>query len=519
MVKRCCGVIVRIREELLTAFEAWLENQGLKLGPLLARAYTEPEKVVQRLVAYGRELYSAERHSAERPYGHYSETINAHGEASPHQEVGFGFLLAQRRARWVGFPALTPRVSKKDRRLQAQEISRALEHLVARDEDAAKGEQTLLQVSDGQEPVDADATSPHQEPAPCGVVEVEATEDALPGATPCEGHDNLAPTTTAKLVAEVVDATQAAEAAEAEIEAIMREEVLCRALLDPEGEARRRRVQARKSRRKGLRWNFAGRSAKASSDRFREHEVDLESRRKLAFRSRRFRGQAEDQGDERQLGNLAKQREVVLGLAPMPVPASRVQGEQKAQKKCPAQSQGGQASKAQRPRPRGERVLKRRRLPPIDFPELPILIADHEDQDMFPMLAKRRTAPLAIQTQRNCRKARAQELEVMRENLAQELQSVQKERREAARELCQSCVAEAEAVDELQKALTAAFGMAFAFKRRVAFNPGPCFWPWQSTLCLRRMVPRSHSSLCQKLERQNKSNVRILRSAFDQEAE
>ena len=57
-------------------------------------------------------------------------------------------------------------------------------------------------------------------------------------------------------------------------------------------------------------------------------EVDLESRRKLAFRHRgRFRGtdicifrkqlswpdgnpgQIEDQGDERQLANLAKQRE------------------------------------------------------------------------------------------------------------------------------------------------------------------------------------------------------------------
>lgn len=307
----------------------------------------------------------------------------------------------------------------------------------AEDEDTAKGGQTLLQVSDAEEPVDADATRPYQEPAPPAVVEVK------------EGQHNLAPTSAAKLVAEVVDATQAAEAAEAEVEAIMREEVLCRALLDPEGEARRRRIQARKLRRKGLRWNFAGRSAKASNDRFREHEVDLESRRKLAFRSRRFRGQAEDQGDERQLGNLAKQREVVLGLTRM-----QVQGEQKGLEGSKASQ-----SKAQRPRPRGGRMLKRRRLPPIDFPELLILIADHEDQDMLPMLANRRTAPLAIQTQRNCRKARAQELEVMRENLAQELQSVQKERQEAARELRQSCVAEAEAVDELQKALTAAFGM------------------------------------------------------------
>lgn len=332
---------------------------------------------------------------------------------------------------------------------QGEQAQPLLQVSDAEDNDAAKGGQTLLQVSDAEEPVDADATSPNQQPAPPAAVEVK------------EGQHNPAPTSTAELVAEVVAATQATEAAEAEVEAIMREEVLCRALLDPEGEARRRRIQARKLRRKGLRWNFAGRSARASNDRFREHEVDLESRRKLAFRSRRFRGRAEDQGDERQLGNLTKQREVVLGLTPMPATyaqsTARAQDEQK--EKSFAQNSEASQSKVRRPRPRGERVLKRRRLPPIDFPELPILIADHEDQDMFPMLAKRRTGPLAIQAQRNCRKARAQELEVMRDNLAQELQSVQKERREAARELCQSCVAEAEAVDELQKALTAAFGM------------------------------------------------------------
>lgn len=309
--------------------------------------------------------------------------------------------------------AFQPAKRKDENTAKGEQAQALLQVSDAEDEDTAKGGQTLLQVSDAEEPVDADATRPYQEPAPPAVVEVK------------EGQHNLAPTSAAKLVAEVVDATQAAEAAEAEVEAIMREEVLCRALLDPEGEARRRRIQARKLRRKGLRWNFAGRSAKASNDRFREHEVDLESRRKLAFRSRRFRGQAEDQGDERQLGNLAKQREVVLGLTPM-----QVQGEQKGLEGSKASQ-----SKAQRPRPRGGRMLKRRRLPPIDFPELPILIADHEDQ------------------------ARAQELEVMRENLAQELQSVQKERQEAARELRQSCVAEAEAVDELQKALTAAFGM------------------------------------------------------------
>ncbi|CAE7888131.1 unnamed protein product, partial [Symbiodinium necroappetens] len=124
---------------------------------------------------------------------------------------------------------------------------------------------------------------------------------------------------------QAVDAVEAAEAAEAEVEAIMKEEVLRRALLDPEGEARRRRVLARKSQSGRRRWNFAGRAARARSgdDRYREHEVDLESRRKLAFHARgRFRGSVEDQGDERQSGNMDKQREALkVQLAGRPVPA------------------------------------------------------------------------------------------------------------------------------------------------------------------------------------------------------
>lgn len=153
--------------------------------------------------------------------------------------------------------------------------------------------------------------------------------------------------------------------------------------------------------------------------------------------------------------------------------------------------------------PRRPRKAAKRRLPPIDFPELPILIADEEE--LFPELpsprtqgrklvgstlwirifiyfrgkatdfdrfsaicldfrgarclfAGRRDDPLVLRTRRSCRQARHGELDAMREELAQELPVVQRERQEAARELRQSCVAEAEAVDELQKALTAAFG-------------------------------------------------------------
>ncbi|CAK8993505.1 unnamed protein product [Durusdinium trenchii] len=221
----------------------------------------------------------------------------------------------------------------------------------------------------------------------------------------------------------------------------MREDVLRRALLDPEGEARRRRVQAR--RRQGrLRWNFTGRTLKARNDRFREHEVDLECRRKLAYRSRgQFRGRNEDQGDQQS----AKQRQS-QAMKPIAEVAGRTM-----QEKC-------QQNKAQK---RRRKEVKRpgRQLSPIRFPELPILIADHEDHDMFPALCgARKAAPLVVRTQRDCRKARAQELEVACETFTQELQIVQKERDEAARELRRCCVAEAEAVEELQKALTAAFG-------------------------------------------------------------
>ena len=121
------------------------------------------------------------------------------------------------------------------------------------------------------------------------------------------------------------------------------------------------------------------------------------------------------------------------------------------------------------PAPRRPR-RKARRLPPIDFPELPIFIADDElftelpssrpwfEGDFFrPFLYKtwwkaarfhrfspcsglfpadlplvcgrgpaRQEDPLIIRTRRSCRGARGGELENMREELAQELQVVQK---------------------------------------------------------------------------------------------
>jgi len=63
--------------------------------------------------------------------------------------------------------------------------------------------------------------------------------------------------------------------------------------LDPEGEARKKRLEARKSKdQSGKKWNFSGKSANSPvCDRFREHEEELEKRRMLAFRGRgKFRG-------------------------------------------------------------------------------------------------------------------------------------------------------------------------------------------------------------------------------------
>merc|ERR1711988_483448 len=80
--------------------------------------------------------------------------------------------------------------------------------------------------------------------------------------------------------------------------------------LDPEAEARRRRLEARKGKTAEKKWNFSGKSNNPMvNDRFREHEEELEKRRMLAFRGRgKFRGDAEDDGDEGQDKEVRKQR-------------------------------------------------------------------------------------------------------------------------------------------------------------------------------------------------------------------
>ncbi|CAE7684560.1 unnamed protein product [Symbiodinium pilosum] len=269
-------------------------------------------------------------------------------------------------------------------------------------------------------------------------------------------------------VAEALKAMEATNAAEDEVEAIMEEEDLRRALLDPEGEARRRRVQARKSHR-GQRWNFAGRAARwrCGDDRFREHEVDLECRRKLAFRARgRFQGAVEDRGDERQDGNLKKQKEARVapalaqrgdrGAGPVSAVKSITQPQER-KRTCLGRSSAKANDSIRRGKGCQPGRPKRLRLPPIDFPELPIVIADEDRQELLPE-ARTRNLPMVIQIDRECRQARASELQKMRDDLTTELQVARKERHDAAKDLRECCVAEAQAVEELRDALKAAFG-------------------------------------------------------------
>ena len=60
------------RDKLLAAFDEWLKTEGLSLGEILFVAMPDIEMINLQLERYGRCLYKAGR-----PYGHYSETINA----------------------------------------------------------------------------------------------------------------------------------------------------------------------------------------------------------------------------------------------------------------------------------------------------------------------------------------------------------------------------------------------------------------------------------------------------------
>ena len=66
------------REKLLQWFDDWLKSQDMTIGALLDPKTADVETVNIVLERYGRALYHAGR-----PYGHYSETVNAVGSKRP----------------------------------------------------------------------------------------------------------------------------------------------------------------------------------------------------------------------------------------------------------------------------------------------------------------------------------------------------------------------------------------------------------------------------------------------------
>eukprot|EP00929_Paragymnodinium_shiwhaense_P102289 TRINITY_DN65492_c0_g1_i1.p1 TRINITY_DN65492_c0_g1~~TRINITY_DN65492_c0_g1_i1.p1 ORF type:complete len:932 (+),score=350.74 TRINITY_DN65492_c0_g1_i1:100-2895(+) len=120
---------------------------------------------------------------------------------------------------------------------------------------------------------------------------------------------------------DVESATLALEEAMAEgatpedIEAAEKSLSELREQLDPEGEARRRRVEQRRQKESGSggkKWNFSGKSSNPLikvNDRFREHEAELEQRRMLAYRGRgKFRVEDDEAGEEAAEKQIRKQR-------------------------------------------------------------------------------------------------------------------------------------------------------------------------------------------------------------------
>jgi len=78
-----------------------------------------------------------------------------------------------------------------------------------------------------------------------------------------------------------------------------------------EAEARRRRKEARKGKQDQAKWNFSGRSgATRMNDRVREHDEELEKRRRMAFSERgRFRQSAEAEDETAQERHIREQRQ------------------------------------------------------------------------------------------------------------------------------------------------------------------------------------------------------------------
>ena len=67
------------RDKLLEQFGVWLQDRGTGLDSLLESSFQFPDRVVDFLIDYGKELYLAGR-----PYNHFAETINGISAIKPH---------------------------------------------------------------------------------------------------------------------------------------------------------------------------------------------------------------------------------------------------------------------------------------------------------------------------------------------------------------------------------------------------------------------------------------------------
>ncbi|CAE7213749.1 unnamed protein product, partial [Symbiodinium necroappetens] len=96
------------RARLLGLFDAWLAERGSSLKALTSRSPLDPAAIGQALTNYGRDLYDAGR-----PYGDYSETVNAVGALCPSVrrqlqgswDLAFSWMAAEPYTHHVPMPA------------------------------------------------------------------------------------------------------------------------------------------------------------------------------------------------------------------------------------------------------------------------------------------------------------------------------------------------------------------------------------------------------------------------------
>eukprot|EP00933_Yihiella_yeosuensis_P048073 TRINITY_DN44093_c0_g1_i1.p1 TRINITY_DN44093_c0_g1~~TRINITY_DN44093_c0_g1_i1.p1 ORF type:complete len:359 (-),score=118.03 TRINITY_DN44093_c0_g1_i1:137-1213(-) len=256
-------------------------------------------------------------------------------------------------------------------------------------------------------------------------------------------------------VADAVEAAEAAEAAEAEVEALRREKALQKAL-EPESEARRKRIEARKNREGQSKWNFGGKNLGSSDvpndDRFREHEADLDSRRRLAGSAKgRFGGDSE----HRQSRNSSSQKRLQATLASIRAERNSSNSTVDKLRSVPTSAETIAANEAQLQELRSQRKRVAEEVQRIErntrsrqralseaagFPE------EESRLNNLPSLA-------ALDVKRELLKAKKAALEELRTRLTQEMEAAREERHRAEAELEERRREEEAALQALQKAL------------------------------------------------------------------